>query len=171
MARSHMLVRVALALASLALLGLTVAAATSPVWVVVALLVGLTGYAVARPGSHAVTVLLAAHALHWMVVVALPVGLGGWLGLLAAAWLALAVHLTAALAATLPPAAPVPTATLARWLRRGLAVAGLVVPVWALAAVVGLHHVAGQLPLTYAAIAGVGLLALSVWLVSRDPRS
>ncbi|QGN56895.1 hypothetical protein [Nostocoides sp. HKS02] len=171
MARSHALVRAALALASLALLGLTVAAATSPVWLVVAVLVGLTGYAVVRPGSHAVTVLLAGHALHWMVVVPLPGGMGRWLALLGGAWLGLALHLTAALAATLPAAAPVPAATLARWARRGLTVALLVVPLWALAAVAGLQHVAGQLPLTYAAIAGVGLLALSVWLVSRDPRS
>jgi hypothetical protein len=48
-------------------------------------------------------------------------------------------------------------------------VAALVVPVWGLAALSGLQSVAGTVGLTYAALSGVALLALAVWLVSRQP--
>jgi hypothetical protein len=91
--------------------------------------------------------------------------------LLVAALLGLVLHLSAALAASLPPAAPVPTGTVVRWARRSLVVVAATVPVWGVAFLAGEQRVAGEVSLTYAAIAATALLALAVWLLSRDRRA
>jgi hypothetical protein len=81
------------------------------------------------------------------------------------------VHLSASLAASLPPAAPVPAGTWVRWTRRGLVVVATTVPVWGVAFLAAEQRVAGEVSLTYAAIMAAALLALTVWLLSRDRRA
>lgn len=165
----QLVLRTLLALSSLGVLALTMTASLSPLWLAALVLLALTGYAAWRPESGAVALLVGGHVLHWVVEAPVPSSLGRWLGLLAAALLLLVVHLTAALAASLPAAAPVPAPTVRRWLQRGGVVAGLTVPVWAVAALAAQREGLGEVGLTYAAIAAVTLLTLAVWLVSREP--
>jgi hypothetical protein len=173
MSRSQVVLRTGLVVASLGVLVLTIVASPAPVLVAAVVLVVLTGCAAWRPESSLVAVLVAGHVLHWVVAVPLRAGLAPWVQLLAAALLLLVVHLTASLAASLPPAAPVPTPTVRRWVRRGGVVAALTVPVWAVAALAAQQEGLGEVGLTYAAIAAVAVLTLAVWLLSREdtPRS
>jgi hypothetical protein len=170
MARSHVVLRAVLAAASVALAAVTAVAAVSPLWVAVVLLVAFTAYAALRPGTHAVTVLLAAHLLHWLTTVPAPVGGRAWLLTVVAALLALLLHTSAALAAAYPPGAPVPPAALRRWSRRTALVVAGCLPVWAVTSLVSGSGTPGEGTLTYAAIAGTALLALGVWLVAREPQ-
>lgn len=104
--------RITLAVAGLAALVLPLPAAT-PLGVVLSVtgLVAL-GYSVARPGSSAAAVLIAAAALAWLDT---PPG-HQHLARLAALALAIAVvHSSAALAAVVPAHADVPAALLLRW--------------------------------------------------------
>jgi hypothetical protein len=169
MSRGQTVLRAVLAAASFGVLVLTLAASPAPVLLAAVLLLVATGYAAWRPESSLVTVLVAGHIVHWVVAVPVPAQLSGWLRLLAAALLLLVVHLTASLSASLPPAAPVPTATARRWLRRGAVAGALSVPVWAVAALAAQREGLGEVGLTYAAIAAVAVLAFAVWLVSREP--
>jgi hypothetical protein len=169
MSASQKAVRALLGTHSLALAALTLVAAPHPVPVLAVVLGALSAAAAARPGSWFVAVLLLGHALHWTMSVPVPTTVSAWVTLLVAAWLALVIHACAALAAALPPQAPVPRITVRRWVRRTAAVMGMVVPVWVLASVAGQQQVAGEVSLTYAAIAGVAVLALTVWLLSREP--
>jgi hypothetical protein len=168
MSRSQLLLRGLLVAASLTLLVLTLAASPHPIIVAAVVLVALTVYAAVEPDSVLVTVLLGGHALHWLAAVPVPSDTAAWVGLLAAAWAGLVLHLTASLAASLPGPVPVPRLSLLRWARRGAAVAGATVPVWAVAMLSGQEAVKGEVSLTYAAIAAVALLTFSVWLLSRD---
>jgi hypothetical protein len=168
MSRSQLVLRGVLAVASLALLVLTLAASPHPIIVAAVVLVALTVYAAVQPDSGLVTVLLAGHALHWLAAVPVPGSTAAWLGLLAAAWAGLVLHLTASLAASLPGAVPVPGLSLRRWARRGAIVAAATVPFWAVAMLSGQEAVEGEVSLTYAAIAAVALLTFSVWLLSRE---
>ena len=168
MSASQKVLRVVLLLASWAMVAVTVVGAPHPVVVMALLLAIVSPVAAARPGSWMVAALLFGHALHWSMSVPVPTTWAVWLELLGAALLGLLVHVCAALAAALPPQAPVPRTTLRRWAVRTSLVAALVVPVWALAAVAGQRGVAGEVSLTYAAIAAAAILALSVWLVSRE---
>jgi hypothetical protein len=170
MSPSQLVTRAVLAVASLGVLTLALVASPDVVLVVAVVLVALTGYAAWRPESPAVAVLVGGHVLSWVVSVPVPVVLSAWLGLLAAAVLLLVVHLAAALAASLPPAAPVPAASVRRWVSRGAVVVGVLVPVWALALLSGRRGGLGDVGLTYAAIAAVAILTLTIWLVSRQPR-
>jgi hypothetical protein len=170
MARSHVVLRVVLATASVALAAVTAVAAVSPLWVAVVLLGGFTAYAAVRPGTHAVTVLLAGHLLHWLITVPAPVGGSAWLLTVLAALLALVLHTSAALAAAYPEGAPVPPVALRRWGRRAALVVAACVPVWAVTSLVSGTGTPGEGTLTYAAIAGTALLALGVWLVAREPQ-
>ena len=170
MARSHLVLRAVLAAASVGLAVVTVVAAVSPLWVVAVLLVVVTAYAALRPGTHAVTVLLAAHLLHWLATVPAPVGGRAWVLTVLAALLALLLHTSAALAAAYPQGAPLPPAAVRRWSRRTALVVAGCVPVWAVTSVVSGSATPGEGTLTYAAIAGTALLALGVWLVAREPQ-
>jgi hypothetical protein len=169
MSVSQRVVRSVLGVAALGLVALTVAAAPQPIVVAAVVVVVLIGYAVVRPESSIVTVLFVLLVLHWLASVPVPGTLGGWLVLLLAGWLGLVVHLSASLAATLPGSAPIPAVSVRRWVARGAVVSGLMVPVWAAATISGLQSVPGEVGLTYAAIAAVALLALVVWLLSREP--
>ena len=168
LSRSQAAVRGVLVAASFALVVLTLVAAPHALVVAAVVLVPLTLWAAWRPESPWATVLVAGHVLHWVATVPVPVGAGAWLRLLGAAWLLLVVHLAAALTASLPPGAPLPRGTLRRWARRGVVVAGLTLPVWALALVAGEQRVPGEVGLTYAAIAAAAVLALAVHLLARD---
>jgi hypothetical protein len=159
-----------LVVASLALVALTLVAAPHGLVLAAVVLVPLALWAAWRPESPWATVLVAGLVLHWVATVPVPTGTGAWLRLLAAAWLLLTVHLSAALTASLPPSAPLPRPALRRWTRRGALVAGVTVPVWALALFAGEQGVAGDVGLTYAAIAAAAVLALAVHLLSRDDR-
>jgi hypothetical protein len=169
MSRGQRVLRGLLAGASTGVLVLTLLASPAPVLVAAVLLLAATAYAAWRPESSVVTVLVAGHILHWIVAVPVPVELSGWLRLLAAALLLLLVHLTASLSASLPPAAPLPAVTVRRWARRSCVVAALSVPVWAVAALAAQQGGLGEVGLTYAAIAAVAVLALAIWLTSREP--
>ncbi|GAB3447860.1 hypothetical protein GCM10027517_32230 [Phycicoccus ginsengisoli] len=170
MSRSQVVLRVVLGAASVALAAVTAVAAVSPLWVAVLLLVAFTAYAAVRPGTHAVTVLLGGHVLHWLATVPTPVGGSAWLLTVVAALLGLLVHTSAALAAAYPDGAPVPPAALRRWSRRAALVVAACVPVWAVTGVVSGSGTPGEGTLTYAAIIGTALLALAVWLVAREPQ-
>ncbi|NYG08025.1 hypothetical protein BJ986_002512 [Phycicoccus badiiscoriae] len=170
MSRSQLLLRGVLVLASMTLLALTLAASPQPIIVAAVVLVALTVYAAIEPDSGLVTVLLGSHALHWLAAVPVPDAPGAWVGLLAAAWAGLVLHLAASLAASLPGAVPVPSLSLRRWTRRGAVVAAATVPFWAVAMLSGRERVKGEVSLTYAAIAAVALLTFSVWLLSREDR-
>jgi hypothetical protein len=159
-----------LVLASFALVGLTLVAAPHALVVAAVALVPLTVWAAWRPESPWATVLVAGLVLHWVATVPVPSAAAGWLRLLAAALLLLVVHLALSLAASLPPGAPLPAATVRRWTRRGAVVAGATVPVWAVAFLAGRQRVAGEVGLTYAAIAAAAVLTLAVHLLSRDDR-
>lgn len=157
-----------LVLASFALVGLTLVAAPHALVVAAVVLVPLTMWAAWRPDTPWSTVLVTGLVLHWVATVPVPAGTAGWLRLLGAAWLLLVVHLSLSLAASLPPGAPLPAATVRRWARRSAVVAGATVPVWTVASLASRQRVAGDVGLTYAAIAGAAVLALAVHLLSRD---
>ncbi|MGA8980588.1 MAG: hypothetical protein WB473_15875 [Pedococcus sp.] len=167
---SQALVRVLLAVSSLALVALTSVAAPQGVVLGAVALFVLTVGTVWRPEAPAAGLLVIGLALHWLTAVPLPTSTASWLQLLVAAWLLLVVHLSAALAASLPPGAPVPGHSARRWSRRGAVVAAATVPLWALAYGASRQAVPGEVWLTYAAIAALAILTLAVWLLSRDPR-
>lgn len=172
MARSQAVVRALLGASSLALVLLTLLRSPHPVVVAAVVLVAVTVYACMVPESVVVTVLVAGHVLHWLIAVPVPptaeFSVQGWAWVLVAAWLLLILHLSASLAASLPPGAAIPGPTVRRWLRRGMVVAAAAVPVWAVTAVAAAGGVAGSVAFTYAAIMGCAGLALAVWLLSRE---
>ncbi|GAA2738545.1 hypothetical protein GCM10009867_30270 [Pedococcus aerophilus] len=167
---SQLGLRAALVAASVALVALTLVAAPHGLVVGAVVLVVLSGWAALRPESAGSGLLVAGLALHWVGTVPVPATTGAWLRLLGAALLLLVVHLTAALAASLPPAAPVPAASLRRWSRRAATVAVGTVPLWALALGADRARAAGDITLSYAAIGTSAVLALAIWLLSRDAR-
>jgi len=171
MARSALVLRGLLVVASLALAVVTAGAAVEPSWLAIVLLVALTGYVALHPGSHLVAVLLGGHALHWLVTVRVPDTWGQWLLAAAAAVLGLLVHASAALAATLPSQAPLPPGLARRWLARTALVTAGAVPVWLVAVSVSRSSTAGEVLFTYAALAAAAVLALAVWLVAREPQA
>ena len=88
MARSQLVLRGLLCVASLTFLVLTLASSPHPIVVVAIGIVALTGYASVEPDSGLVTVLLGAQALHWAAAVPVPTTTGEWVALLAfATWL------------------------------------------------------------------------------------
>ncbi|WP_406831449.1 hypothetical protein ABEG17_01310 [Pedococcus sp. KACC 23699] len=165
---SQAAVRLLLVVASVALVAVTLLAATDDLLAGAVVLVALSGWAAWRPESPAAGLLVVGLTLGWVGTVPVPDSTRAWVLLLAAAWLLVVVHLCAALAASLPPGASVPSASLRRWARRGVVVMAATVPVWALAYGAGRQVVPGDVSLTYAAIAGAAVLALAVWLLSRD---
>ena len=171
MSLSHRLLRTVVALASLGLVALVYAAGGGLNLVAAALVLG-TGYAVRRPGSIAVGVLVVAHAVHWAVSAPMPEGLGPWLALLAGAWLVLLLHVCASAAVTWPAVAPVPRAALRRWGLRTLTVALATVPVWAVSAATRDQSLRGEVSMTYVALAALTLLCGALYAMARQaPRT
>jgi hypothetical protein len=151
-------------------LALLAAFATPRGTVVGALLVIiLTAFAALDPGSRVVTLLLAAHGVNWLSSAVVPARPLDWLLTLVASVAVLTIHLAASLAVTLPPAAPLPRATLRRWLRRAVTVMGLSVPVWTVLVSQSRSTPPGVPLLTYAAVASVAILALAFWLTQSPP--
>jgi hypothetical protein len=171
MSRSQLVLRGLLCVASVTFLVLTLVWSPHPIVVLAVAIVALTAYAAVEPDSGLVTVLLGLQALHWASAVPVPTTTGAWVALLGAAWCGLVLHLTASLAASLPGPAPVPVVSLRRWARRGALVAAATVPVWAVAFLAGRESARGQVSLTYAAIAALGLLAFATWLLGREDRA
>jgi hypothetical protein len=167
MSPSHRLLRVVMALSSLGLVAL-VYAAGGGIHLLALGLVAATLYAVARPESVVVTLLLAGHAVHWVGSAPVPRGWGSWLWLLLGAWLALLVHLSAAAAVTWPSVAPIPRAALRRWGLRTAAVALATVPVWVVAAATRDQSLRGEASMTYVALAGLTLLGAALYLIARQ---
>ena len=167
MSTSHRVLRVVMALSSLGLVALVYAAGGGIHLLALALAVA-TPYAVSRPESVAVILLLAAHAVHWVGSAPVPRGWGSWLWLLLGAWLALLVHVSAAAAVTWPSVAPVPRAALRRWGLRTAAVALATVPVWAVAAATRDQSLRGEASMTYVALAGLTLFGAALYLIARQ---
>ena len=171
MSRSQAVLRGVLAAASLALVVTTAVASAGPLWLAVVLRRGLTGYVALRPGSHVGTVLVGGHALHWLVMVPLPDAWSQWLVAALAAVLLLVVQVSAALAAALPPQAPLPAGLVRRWVARTALVTAAAAPVWLVAVSVSRAATGGEVLFTYAALASAAVLALAVWLVAREPQT
>lgn len=167
---SQAVVRGLLLASSIALVATTLVAAPDELLLGVVVLLPLAVWAALRPESPGANLLVVGLALYWVGTVPVPVTTQAWLLLLAAAVLLLVVHLTAALAASLPPGAPIPGVSLRRWGRRGAVVVAATVPLWALSFGAGREAVAGEVSLTYAAIVAVAILTLAVWLLSRERR-
>lgn len=154
--------RVALAVAGLVALALPLPAPTI-------LGVGVTGagvlalgYSVARPGSTAPAVVIAAATISWLVT---PPGhlQAGRLALLALA--VTVVHSAAALAAVVPPRGRVPAAVLGRWGAWTAGAAGLGIAVVAATALPSGAVPPG--PVTVAALAALAIAAAVVWWGAR----
>jgi hypothetical protein len=167
MSASHRLLRVVMALSSLGLVAL-VYAAGGGIHLLALALVLATLYAVARPESVVVTLLLVGHAVHWVGSAPVPRGWGGWVWLLLGAWCALGVHVCASASVTWPSVAPIPRAALLRWARRTGLVALATVPVWAVAAAIRDQSLRGEASMTYVALAGFTLLGAALYLVARQ---
>jgi hypothetical protein len=167
MSWSQLCLRLVVVLASA---GLCIVTAVSSYawWPVIVLLAVLTFLAARRPESPFTLALLALHAIQWVAIVPVPDGLAGWLRLLLAAVLLLLVHLGAAASVVWPERAALPGKAVRRWTLRALTVAGVTVPVWALAALVHDRSLAGDLTLTFAAMAAVALLGGTLHLMTRD---
>lgn len=167
--RSQFALRGTIVAASVLAVALALANTPDPVWVVGVLLVALAAYVAQHPGSHLFGVLVGALALHWLALVPTPTSTTDWASVVAEAVLVLVVHASGALAASLPPQAPVPASSIRRWVRRVAVVVAACVPVWAVAAAVSTSAQPGQAVFTYAAIAGTAVLALGVYLGAREP--
>ena len=162
--RSQNVLRAIVGVVSVGLAVLTVT--TGPLGSVVAalVLVALTPFVVLDPGSRLTALLLVLHGVHWLMSTTVPAGLRDWVLTLVMACGLLTIHLAAALATALPQSAPVPRASVERWGRRGLAVLGLSVPVWALLVSQTSSRPGGDSVVTYAALAALALLGLALWL-------
>jgi hypothetical protein len=165
MSPSHVTLRAVMALSSAGLLGLTYAASGGVLPAAAALAV-LTAVAVARPESWAVLGLVLGHAVHWTATAPAPEGPAGWTTVLGGAWLVLLLHVSASAAVTWPSGTAVPARGARRWAARTAVVALAVVPVWAVSAATRQQSLRGEVSMTYAAIAGLALLAGAVFLLS-----
>ena len=161
---SQTVLRVGIGVVSVALALLTVSVGPLGSVVAALVLVGLTPFVVLDPGSRLTALLVGLHGLHWLMSHPAPVEVGDWVLTLVAAVGMLAIHLGAALAAALPASAPVPRASTVRWTRRGLAVVGLCLPVWAVLVTQTVTRPDGDTLATYAALAALAVLGLALWL-------
>lgn len=168
MSTSQKGLRVLIAAPSVGLALLTVLVAPRGTLVAAVVLIVLTPFVVLDPASRLTTLLLALHGVNWLSSTVVPATVRDWFLTLFAALAVMTIHLAAALCAALPPAAPLPRATVRRWLRRGLTVAGLSVPVWALLVAQTAGSPAGEPLITYAALASLAIVALAFWLAQRD---
>ncbi|PRY56320.1 hypothetical protein BCF74_11937 [Knoellia remsis] len=133
-------------------------------------LVVLTAFVVLDPGSRRTTLLMALLAAVWLWSAPAPSSLRHWALTFLVALALLVVHLAGALATVLPPAAPVPAATLRRWLRRGVGVVLACVPVWSVMIVATRAAAPGDAFLMYAALAGLVGVGAALALSTRPPK-
>lgn len=169
--RSQNALRAVIAVVSVGLAVLTMTVGPLGSVTAALVLVALTPFVVLDPGSRLTALLLGLHGVHWLVSNTVPDGARDWALTLIVACGLLTIHLCAALAAALPVSAPVPRASVERWVRRGLVVVGLSVPVWALLVAQTVSRPGGDSVTTYAALAALGLLGLALWLsISQTPR-
>lgn len=136
-----------------------------------AVLIVLTPFAALDPASRLTTLLLGLQGVNWISSTGVPASTRDWTLAVVAALAVLTIHLAAALASALPPAAPLPRATVQRWLRRGLTVVGLSLPVWALLVAQTAGAPAGEPLITYAALASLAILALAFRLARHEARA
>lgn len=165
---SQKILRVLIAVPSVVLALLATLATPRGTLVGALVLIVLTPFIVLDPASRLTTLLLALHGLNWLSSTVTPVDARGWALTLVAALCVLTIHLAAALASSLPPAAPLPRPTVLRWVRRALAVVGLSIPVWALLVVQSAGAPAGVPLITYAAVSSLAILALAFWLAQAQ---
>ena len=161
---SQKVLRALMVVPSVALALLTAFATPRGTVVGAILLIVLTAFAALDPASRLTSLLLALQGVNWLSSTAVPTALRDWALTLVAAVAVLIIHLAASLACALPPAAPLPRATVWRWVRRTLTVLGLSVPVWVLLVAQSRSNPAGVPLLSYAAVASVAILALAFWL-------
>ncbi|MDT0215643.1 hypothetical protein Q9R29_17260 [Rothia sp. ARF10] len=167
---SQTVLRLGIGVVSVALALLTVAVGPLGSVAAALVLVGLTPFVVLDPGSRLTALLVGLHGLHWLMSHRAPDDPGDWVLTLVVAVGMLAMHLAAALAAALPASAPVPRPSAVRWARRGLAVVGLCLPVWALLITQTVARPDGDTLATYSALAAVAVLGLALWLSLVRPR-
>ncbi|MFC7487996.1 hypothetical protein ACOCJ7_18470 [Knoellia sp. CPCC 206453] len=134
-------------------------------------LIVLTPFVVLDPASRLTTLLLGLHVVNWLSSTPVPTTTRDWALTFVAALALLTIHLAAALACALPPAAPLPRATVVRWVGRGLIVVGLSVPVWALLVAQTADAPPGLPSMTYAAVAALAILALAFWVTQAQTRA
>lgn len=170
LSRSQAVLRALVVVATVGACAVTLAASLSPLWIAAVLLVGLSVWVALHPSSPLAFVLVLGLAVHWLVTVTVPRTTSAWLLTLVTAVLLLAVHLCTSLAAALPPQAPLPALTIRRWTRRAALVVLACCPVWAVSVAVSRTGEPGRGTFTYAALAGTALLALALWLASREQR-
>lgn len=162
--RSQRVLRALLGLVSVGLALFTLLMSPLPSLAATGVLLVLTAFAVLDPPSRLTTLLLIGQGLVWLMSNRVPTTLGDWLSTLVVAVGVLTIHLCAALASTLPPAAPLPVASVRRWSRRGLLVVVLSLPVWLVLVLEGRALPEGESLNTYVALAALGTLALALWL-------
>jgi len=165
---SQKVLRILIAVPSVALAFIAALAGTSGTLLGALVLTVLTPFVVLDPASRLTTLLLGLHAVNWLSSTSVPATAREWTLTFVAALAMLTIHLAAALASALPPAAPLPRATVARWIRRGLTVVGLSVPVWAVLVAQTAGAPAGVPFMTYAAVASLAILALAFWLAQAQ---
>lgn len=167
---SHRALRVLIATWSVGLSLLAAFATPAGTLFGAAILIFLTPFVAVDPASRLTALLLALHGANWLWSTEVPADGDDWALTGIAAVVLLTIHLAAALAAALPPAAPLPRATLLRWTRRGLTVIGLALPVWALLVAQSAGAPPGVPVITYAALASVATLALAFVLARAQDR-
>ncbi|WP_353953266.1 hypothetical protein V6K52_07545 [Knoellia sp. S7-12] len=167
---SHKALRVLIATLSVGLALLAAFATPAGTLVGAGILIFLTPFVALDPASRLTALLLALHGANWLSSTEVPADVRDWAltGITTVALLT--IHLAAALAAALPPAAPLPRATLLRWTRRGLTVIGLALPVWVLLVAQSTDAPSGVPVITYAALASVATLALAFVLARAQDR-
>lgn len=162
-----LLVRVVAVLASIGVLALSHVVG-APLVIADVVVVLLTGAAVWRPESPAGVALLLVQVLSWLTAVPLATTTSGWVVLLAAAILLFLSHTALSLSAALPPRASLPASTSWRWAGRFAAVCAVVVPVWAVAAVVRLADTPGRPVLTLAALVGITAVGATAYRLAKE---
>lgn len=168
---SQNVLRGLIALSSVGLALLVALAAPRGTLVGAGVVIVLTPFVVLDPASRLTSLLLALQSVNWLSSTVVPAQARDWVLTLIAAVALLTIHLAAALAAALPRAAPIPRATLRRWVRRGLTVVGLSAPVWAVLVAQSVSTPDGDSLATYAAIASLAVFALAFWLAHNQAPS
>ncbi len=169
---SQKALRVIIAAASVGLALLTALGTPQGSLVAAAVLLIPTAFVALDPATRLTTLLLGLHAVNWLSSTVFPTQMRDWVLTIIAAVVLLTIHLAAALATALPDAAPIPRASLIRWVRRGLTVVGLSVPLWALLIGQSASSAPAVPVITYAAVASLAILALAFWLtqVQTQPK-
>ncbi|KGN35026.1 hypothetical protein N802_01395 [Knoellia sinensis KCTC 19936] len=166
--RSQHVLQGVLALTSLGLAALTLLTASSGSFVLALVVVAVTPFVALEPGSRLTALLLGLHGAHWLTSHTVPDTAREWALVFVTAAGMLVIHLAASLACTLPKAAPIPRASVRRWLARAVTVLALSLPVWALLVAQSAALPDGDAVATYGAIAALGILAFALWLAQQS---